>query len=42
MAIESVPKNEVTDDNKHLKQLYEGLQMTDARLLQVCNELLWL
>jgi len=34
LAIDSVPKSE-TDKNKHLKELYEGLTMTEARLLQV-------
>jgi len=35
LAIESVPKDQVSDGNKHLKELYQGLTMTEARLLQV-------
>jgi len=35
LAIASVPKEEVTGGNKHLKELYDGLKMTEARLLQV-------
>jgi molecular chaperone GrpE len=35
MAIESVPKDQLSNGNKHLKELYEGLQMTEARLVQV-------
>lgn len=35
LAINSVPKEEITDSNKHLKALYEGLVMTEQRLLQV-------
>ncbi|XP_012283471.1 grpE protein homolog, mitochondrial [Orussus abietinus] len=34
-ATESVPKNEVTDKNPHLKSLYEGLIMTEAQLHKV-------
>jgi len=34
LAINSVPKEEIKS-NKHLKELYEGLVMTEARLLQV-------
>ncbi|KAJ8880919.1 hypothetical protein PR048_017392 [Dryococelus australis] len=34
-ATESVPKEEVTDKNPHLKNLYEGLTMTEAQLHQV-------
>ncbi|CAG7832717.1 unnamed protein product [Allacma fusca] len=34
LAISSVPKDQ-TQSNKHLKELYEGLVMTEARLLQV-------
>jgi molecular chaperone GrpE len=39
LAIDSVPEEAVTENNKHLKQLYEGLKMTDARLLQVTKVL---
>ncbi|KAK7873919.1 hypothetical protein R5R35_012933 [Gryllus longicercus] len=34
-ATESVPKQEVTDSNPHLKNLYEGLTMTEAQLQKV-------
>lgn len=34
LAISSIPADQV-NTNKHLKELYEGLKMTDARLLQV-------
>ncbi|XP_024218038.1 grpE protein homolog, mitochondrial isoform X2 [Halyomorpha halys] len=34
-ATESVPKEEVTDKNPHLKSLYEGLIMTEAQLQKV-------
>ncbi|XP_026272240.1 grpE protein homolog, mitochondrial isoform X1 [Frankliniella occidentalis] len=34
-ATESVPKEEVKDNNPHLKNLYEGLTMTEAQLLKV-------
>jgi molecular chaperone GrpE len=34
LAISSVPKDQV-ETNKHLKELYQGLVMTEARLLQV-------
>ncbi|XP_015174695.1 PREDICTED: grpE protein homolog, mitochondrial isoform X2 [Polistes dominula] len=34
-ATESVPKNELTDKNPHLKTLYEGLIMTEAQLHKV-------
>ncbi|KAJ1521112.1 hypothetical protein ONE63_002814 [Megalurothrips usitatus] len=34
-ATESVPKEEVKDHNPHLKNLYEGLTMTEAQLLKV-------
>jgi len=37
LAIESVPKDKVTDQNKELKDLYAGLTMTSARLLHVFN-----
>jgi len=37
LAIESVPKDKVTGQNKELKDLYEGLTMTSARLLHVFN-----
>lgn len=35
IATESVPKEEVTDSNPHLKNLYDGLTMTKASLDQV-------
>ncbi|CAL8114854.1 unnamed protein product [Orchesella dallaii] len=35
MAIDSVPKDQITNDNPHLKNLFDGLTMTDTRLLQV-------
>lgn len=35
IATESVPKEEVTDKNPHLKNLYDGLTMTKASLEQV-------
>lgn len=34
-ATESVPKDEVTEKNPHLKSLYEGLIMTEAQLHKV-------
>ncbi|XP_076678401.1 grpE protein homolog, mitochondrial Roe1 [Andrena cerasifolii] len=34
-ATESVPKDELTERNPHLKTLYEGLKMTEAQLLKV-------
>lgn len=34
-ATEAVPKEELTEDNKHLKNLFEGLTMTKASLGQV-------
>lgn len=34
-ATEAVPKEEITDKNPHLKNLYEGLTMTKAQLNQV-------
>ena len=34
-ATESVPKNEITDRNPHLKSLFEGLSMTEAQLHKV-------
>ncbi|XP_004517714.1 grpE protein homolog, mitochondrial isoform X1 [Ceratitis capitata] len=34
-ATEAVPKEELNDNNPHLKNLYEGLVMTKASLLQV-------
>uniref|UniRef100_A0ABD2W4A4 GrpE protein homolog n=1 Tax=Trichogramma kaykai TaxID=54128 RepID=A0ABD2W4A4_9HYME len=34
-ATESVPKNEITEKNPHLKSLYEGLIMTEAQLHKV-------
>ncbi|XP_031847497.1 grpE protein homolog, mitochondrial Roe1 [Nomia melanderi] len=34
-ATESVPKDELTNKNPHLKTLFEGVQMTDAQLQKV-------
>ncbi|KAM8802798.1 grpE protein homolog 1, mitochondrial [Rhynchonycteris naso] len=34
-ATQSVPKEEITDDNPHLKNLYEGLKMTEAQVQKV-------
>ncbi|KAI4457493.1 grpe protein [Holotrichia oblita] len=34
-ATESVPKEEINDNNVHLKNLYEGLVMTEAQLQMV-------
>ncbi|TGZ43798.1 grpE protein homolog, mitochondrial [Temnothorax longispinosus] len=34
-ATESVPKDEITERNPHLKSLYEGLVMTEAQLHKV-------
>ncbi|XP_028132311.1 grpE protein homolog, mitochondrial [Diabrotica virgifera virgifera] len=34
-ATETVPKEEVTSNNPHLKSLYEGLKMTEAQLMSV-------
>lgn len=34
-ATEAVPKEEISDSNPHLKNLYEGLTMTKAQLNQV-------
>ncbi|XP_066089413.1 grpE protein homolog 1, mitochondrial [Saccopteryx bilineata] len=34
-ATQSVPKEEVTDDNPHLKNLYEGLKMTEVQIQKV-------
>jgi molecular chaperone GrpE len=34
-ATESVPKEEVRESNPHLKNLYEGLTMTQAQLHKV-------
>lgn len=34
-ATESVPKDEITEKNPHLKSLYEGLRMTEAQLHKV-------
>lgn len=34
-ATESVPKDEITEENPHLKSLYEGLVMTEAQLHKV-------
>lgn len=37
-ATESVPKEEITDANQHLKSLYEGLIMTDGQLQKVFSK----
>ncbi|EZA54163.1 GrpE protein-like protein 1, mitochondrial [Ooceraea biroi] len=37
-ATESVPKDEITEKNPHLKSLYEGLMMTEAQLHKVFNK----
>lgn len=34
-ATESVPKEEINDKNPHLKNLYEGLMVTEAQLKAV-------
>lgn len=34
-ATECVPKEEVSDSNPHLKNLYEGLTLTEAELKKV-------
>lgn len=34
-ATESVPKEEISNSNPHLKSLYEGLVMTEAQLQSV-------
>uniref|UniRef100_A0A8D0Y5C4 GrpE protein homolog n=1 Tax=Sus scrofa TaxID=9823 RepID=A0A8D0Y5C4_PIG len=34
-ATQSVPKEEIRDDNPHLKNLYEGLLMTEAQIQKV-------
>lgn len=34
-ATESVPKDEISNSNPHLKSLYEGLVMTEAQLQNV-------
>lgn len=34
-ATETVPKEEISDKNPHLKSLYEGLVMTEAQLQSV-------
>lgn len=39
-ATESVPKDELTEKNPHLKTLYEGLRMTEAQLHKVNQKLL--
>lgn len=36
-ATESVPKDQLTEKNPHLKTLYEGLRMTEAQLHKVNN-----
>lgn len=38
-ATESVPKNELTEKNPHLKTLYEGLKMTEAQLHKVIKKI---
>ena len=38
-ATESVPKDELTERNPHLKSLYEGLSMTEAQLQKVTLQL---
>lgn len=37
-ATESVPQEELTNNNPHLKTLYEGLKMTEAQLHKVFNK----
>lgn len=37
-ATESVPKVELTDQNMHLKNLFEGLTMTESQLMKVFNK----
>lgn len=37
-ATESVPKDQITDRNPHLKGLYEGLTMTESQLHKVLTE----
>ncbi|XP_067847354.1 grpE protein homolog 1, mitochondrial [Heptranchias perlo] len=37
-ATESVPKEEITERNPHLKSLYEGLIMTDVQLQKVFSK----
>ncbi|XP_060084613.1 grpE protein homolog 1, mitochondrial-like isoform X2 [Ylistrum balloti] len=37
-ATESVPKEEVKDENIHLKNLFQGLTMTESQLLKVFNK----
>lgn len=39
-ATESVPKDELTERNPHLKSLYEGLSMTEAQLQKVNQKIL--
>jgi molecular chaperone GrpE len=34
-ATETIPKEEISDKNPHLKGLYEGLKMTEAQLQSV-------
>ena len=34
-ATESVPQDAISDSNPHLKNLYEGLTMTNSQLLKV-------
>ena len=36
-ATESVPKDQLTESNPHLKTLYEGLRMTESQLHKVRN-----
>ncbi|KAJ8262118.1 hypothetical protein GJAV_G00162420 [Gymnothorax javanicus] len=37
-ATESVPKDEVTEQNPHLKNLYDGLVMTEVQIQKVFNK----
>ncbi|EPY88691.1 grpE protein 1, mitochondrial-like protein [Camelus ferus] len=37
-ATESVPKEEIRDDNPHLKHLYEGLLMTEVQIQKVFSK----
>uniref|UniRef100_UPI00398E32BB grpE protein homolog 1, mitochondrial n=1 Tax=Pristiophorus japonicus TaxID=55135 RepID=UPI00398E32BB len=37
-ATESVPKEEITEQNPHLKSLYEGLTMTEGQLQKVFSK----
>ncbi len=35
IAIDSVPKDQITNNNPHLKSLFEGLSMTETQLIKV-------